>query len=254
MKYFEELNFTAFEAVRQYFDERFSHQNEDYVFRGQARKEWDLVSTLNRLIRNARRTGAKHSAIEPFVEKHLDRFKTEIKGRRGENPPKMSEDEYWALGQHYGLATPLLDWTNSPYIALFFAFASLEEEPESYRCVWALNKRGIKEINSRINNEENKLKFVIPETENNKRIISQSGLFTKVPVMSSVNGWVEDYASSQYNDYESALSKIVIEGNRGLRKEVLKHLELMNIKFSTIFPDLQGASMYCNIKAENYEI
>ena len=37
------------------------------------------------------------------------------------------------------------------------------------------------------------------------------------------------------------------------RKAALKKLQLMNVNHSTLFPDLMGASLYCNIVAEDYE-
>jgi len=247
-----EQSFNSFEEIRQYFDNTYADDNENFVFRGHADANWHLVSTLNRLINSARASGAKSESIEKFVAKHLKRFRAEIKGRRGSNPPKLdTDDEVWALGQHYGLATPLLDWTNSPYIALFFAFDSfLSQKHDHKRCVWALNKKVIKRINESIEIEEEKLKFFNPETEDNIRIISQSGLFTKISVKSSVDQWVKEYSDGN----ESALTKIVIPEEIDTRKKILKHLELMHITFSTIYPDLIGASKYCNVKAENYEI
>ena len=43
--------------------------------------------------------------------------------------PNDSEDNWWALGQHYGLATPLLDWVYSPYVCLtFFSFREADND------------------------------------------------------------------------------------------------------------------------------
>lgn len=45
--------------------------------------------------------------------------------------------EIMAFGQHYNLLTPLIDWSEDPMIAMFFAMDGLEEEPSisyGYEC------------------------------------------------------------------------------------------------------------------------
>src|SRR5688572_7898783 len=82
-----------------------------YIFRGHAQSDWLLESTLSRALRKI-----KYSDKTDLVEKHLERFKLRVRGRRGKNPRQLSENELWALGQHFGLYTPLLDWSQSPYV------------------------------------------------------------------------------------------------------------------------------------------
>lgn len=107
-----------------------------YIYRGQANWDWHVVSSLDRLEKKyPRRKNLSGGSPEffnspPFTEKeHLEAFRRAIRGRRGPNPALLNDDSCWAIGQHHGLATPLVDWTRSPFVALFFAF---EEEQVFY--------------------------------------------------------------------------------------------------------------------------
>lgn len=50
----------------------------------------------------------------------------------------LSEWELFALMQHHGLPTRLLDWSESSLVALFFALTS-EPKSRAYRAVWVLD-------------------------------------------------------------------------------------------------------------------
>ena len=124
----EEIRLDSWSGFFQLTTERFA-TGPAYIYRGQANYDWKLLSRLDRLeSRYPKRKNLGRGVPDffdrpPFTEEqHLSAFKRAIRGRRGPNPPPLTEDDYWALGQHHGLATPLLDWTRSPFIALFFAF------------------------------------------------------------------------------------------------------------------------------------
>lgn len=86
-------------------------KNHEYYYRGHASETWKLESTLKRQF--------NHEIPEDIESKVLDNFKRYCLGRRGYNPAELNENEWWALGQHFGLNTPLLDWSASPFIAAF---------------------------------------------------------------------------------------------------------------------------------------
>ena len=109
----------------------------NYVWRGQRKASWKLEPTLDRILREQ----GKPNNLRVRA-KHLEKFKYAARGRRGSNPPSLEEDDWWALGQHNFLATPLLDWTASPYVAAYFAFSESNNEDEKVS-IFALDEARI---------------------------------------------------------------------------------------------------------------
>lgn len=107
-----------------------------WVYRGQSDASWQITSTFERainfdrtLIRNAERNlrGKELSAISRFKAKawpYVDK-------------PNMSNLEWLMLMRHHGVPTRLVDFTESPIVALFFALAG---NPSGDFAIWTLNR------------------------------------------------------------------------------------------------------------------
>jgi hypothetical protein len=108
-----------------------------YFFRGQSSDKYGLESSFDRWYRVAGLAISK-----PQAEKRLiDLFKEEMANHLAARPNPETEAETIALAQHYGVPTRLLDWTESPYIAAFFAFANLTSasDPDARVAIWCLD-------------------------------------------------------------------------------------------------------------------
>lgn len=213
-----------------------------FVFRGHAQSKWKLETSLDRLIR---RINPVSIDLESTYDFQLGLFVKSIRGRtRAAKEVSSNRDELWALGQHYGLATPLLDWTSSLYVSLFFAFVDPICSPCGYRTVWALHRDGVIEKMDTYNLErkyDQQFSFVDPLSDHNTRLISQAGAFTRQPLSFDVPGWIQGQFQEEKHSY---LFKIDVPDFERVR--VLRHLRQMNIHSGTLFPDLIGASLDCN--------
>jgi hypothetical protein len=215
----------------------------NYIYRGQANSDWLLESTLSRVTKKI-----ENKNKEELVEEHLRRFKLSIRGRRGINPTKLEENELWALGQHYGLHTPLLDWSQSPYVALFFALTDLTTPKSGYRSLWALHSTDLDKINKWYESEkknDSQIELINPLIDENNRLVNQNGLFTKIDLQNDIEKWVTE---SEAEIKWITLQKIDFSDK--IRDEALLYLDCMNINYSSLFPDLFGSSMDSNIKLE----
>ncbi len=170
-------------------DPFFNRPEARYIYRGQRRFDWGLTPTLGRLTEN-------EIVTKDLADEQLAKFRRAIRGRIDDRAlldsydDERQCDELWAIGQHHGLMTPLLDWTYSPYVALFFAFAKADVKGETdnpYRAVCLLNKSFV---------EDDELcpdiRVFEPRKDDYGRLVNQAGLFTFSPYDSTIENKLSD--------------------------------------------------------------
>jgi hypothetical protein len=225
-----------------------------YIWRGQRRSDWSISSSLDRLLQKLNLLSASSRALERLSANHLESFAYAARGRRGLNPRKLDlrtdANEWWALGQHFGLATPLVDWTRSPFAAAYFAFEEVGSEQTKDRVVYGLDRLAVERRGAALGESPDEgrgsvIEFVEPMSDENPRLVSQSGLFTRAPVGTPVERWV---AWAFEGSPAPVLLRILIPDAD--RLSCLRTLNRMNINHLSLFPDLAGASRSTNLKLE----
>ena len=177
MANFETVSCENWHELHLQIDDYFTHYD-GYIFRGQADFDWKLESSLTRAMRNSY-PSASLQEMQSFAGQHLQAFKQNIRGRCSLDLNAAPEDTLWALGQHFGLFTPFLDWSRSPYVALFF---SLFGQCNSGRhALWAIFDSDIETLWPK-NGKKKGLRIVQPLGHENQRLVNQNGLFLDLPV------------------------------------------------------------------------
>ena len=174
-----------------------------------------------------------------------------------------TNNDWWALGRHYGLWTPLLDWSRSPFIAAFWAFVKRVDyemtrisdtntiivDYKSNRpvVVWGLGYTDYDLVDS--NSEslftKEEFDFVDNTSYNLYRQRAQQGAFTRLEHDAYTN--VESYLA--HRNLGARLERYEIPCHTMHDLSVaLSDLERMNINYGTVFPDPQGAAMQANME------
>lgn len=201
-----------------------------YLFRGQRDPSWSLVSTFGRVFQECipvRRQEVQVALLANF--------------RRGcEDYPEFRElaaDEtrLLALAQHHGLPTPLLDWTQSPYVAAYFAFQDhlLRDGARDKKvAIWVLSRTP---EHHHVWTVESGVELIATPTWANSRMRRQAGWFTRSRTpCPTLEKYVVDMNAG------SALCKLTLPAGEAGR--VLSDLDLMDINARRLFPDLDGAA------------
>ena len=153
-----------------------------------------------------------------------------------------------ALGQHYGLPTRLLDWTESALIALWFATEKKLENHDT-GVVWYLipDEADIidpkkKESGIEQNPFTRKATKIFCPDYISERIIAQKGWFS-CHTLRSDNRFIEFETMAKY---KYKLGKWIIDCK--LFPEIRRKLNTMGINGNAVYPDLQGLTNYLKWK------
>jgi len=241
----------------------------NFVFRGQSDANWGLQSTLERTI------GSKWNAknARKFEDYSLDIFKSKYHIYSGSEHIPKSKLSWLSVMQHYGVPTRLVDFTTSPYIALYFALEAYDPLSNKALSIYCLDYSAIMEksiehikINDAIFNETRSsiqgkqdsifetavdcsaynIAWVTEPIELNARIDRQSGTFL-------ISGNLEEKIDAVINSplYESyELKKIIIPAN--LYEGIYVALRKMSINSKTVYGDLSGLAKSIRMELQAY--
>jgi len=198
-----------------------------FLFRGQSDPTWTLTSTFDRMF--ATQLKAKRLQISSDL---LRNFKAALEAFTIPAEARADDAILLALGQHYGLPTRLLDWTESPYIAAFFAYnrTTLWGARDQSIAIWGLDTA------NPIWSEEYGVQIVDVPSFGNQRIRNQAGKFTlaKTPFAS-----LEEYVTA-HADARTALVKCLLPASDSNR--ALADLDAMGIHHGVVYPEIEGSA------------
>jgi hypothetical protein len=220
--------------IKQSKEENIRNNNfEDFLFRGQT-VDFPLIPKLCRL-------KAKGNLLE--VEKLLlQEFKRTNPLLIDVHRP-MDDWDYLTLGQHFGLPTRLLDWSNNALTALWFATGEVnaDEQREALQSViWML----MPEPKDFDLNLEKVQPFDVTETKLvrpriiKQRINNQSGVFSVL----STQEMVEKRYMTESDSFGKKLIKVKIPA--ASLAEIRTDLNTMGVNAFSIFPELEGLCTY----------
>jgi hypothetical protein len=226
-----------------------------FVYRGMNNASFRMVTSLRRNCKELQRT------LEPAILKNFAKYAVI-------EDPSVAQSVWrqMILGQHHGLPTRLLDWTQSALVALHFAVSEdelghMEDHdcmvwrmdirelhallPESYQAVMRQFQAEVFSVDmlgaaaeslAQYDRELGDRGMVVLEPPSiNARIVNQYSFFSVIPMdMENVELFLDRHTNNTF--------KYVID--RGLRWRVRDMLDQLNMSERIVYPGLDGLSRW----------
>ncbi len=222
-----------------------------YIWRGQANADWFLESSLSRAIRVHLNKEDDRDCNIPLRQLSMYGgacFLEFEEALRTMNEFDLDESTKWAIGRHNGLQTPYIDWSRSPYVAAFFAFADSQVKVYERVAIYGVCSFLFPNTPEPRTGDNAPIgDFVMHKMDasifNNQRGIAQQGILTAMVPSREMESFVRELFKQE--KVHSPLIKILLP--TGIAINALKSLNRMNINYRTLFPDIQGAAMHANL-------
>lgn len=207
--------------------------NPELIFRGQEDFKFKLETTFHRQNRRDLIRFGLSDITE--LRKHL----TSSLNRTFNLAKTDDYSDLLYIAQHHGFPTPLLDWTDSPFVASFFAFHKLSKEKDKGKVrIFIFDKEEwIKDMGTRVYTIDEAEPCLSPMTiisMNNSRALPQQSLVT----FSNISNIESFIHHKEIENKKSYLTVYDIPYSD--RNKAMKDLQIMGITAASLFNGLDG--------------
>lgn len=260
--------------------------NSQFLFRGMENSSYSLLPSVFRKVKIKQSGGKIENYKYLALNEETDILKNFIQEASAYiyNLNSISQKfvRWIELAQHYGVPTRLLDWSNNPLVALYFACESNSQEEA---IVWILHRGNyVKYISKEANyvNNKKKIEELIEELLSESDAEKQETIMPKLPFiytpyyfdnrMSAQGSWfmvwgtkkdaLENMVEDTYymnlpdkernthvygqEQEENFLFRFLI--SKSNKQSIMRQLDHIGINAKTLFPGLDGIGKYIERK------